>query len=59
MDDKTRLSRLLDLNQKLAYVGYEKLGLCHLDLLKNETKYAIDQITNKNGETDDIGIDRI
>ena len=46
IDQETKLSRLIDLKQKLAYVGYDGLSLCHLNLLRNEVDAEVNHIIN-------------
>jgi len=47
MCEKDQLLTLIDLQQKLAYVGYDVLPLCHLKLLRDEVDWGIHHILNK------------
>ena len=44
MDKIALLGELLDLKKAIAYIGFDKLPLKHLDPLRYEVQFRIDQL---------------
>jgi len=47
MDDTEKLLLLMDLQRKLAYLQYDKLGLVNLDKLRGEIEKEIEPLIRK------------